>query len=59
MLGLHYPTKIRFEDDEDWQLTRATLAIRLHKLPREIDTLTYEEVEYLMAVIGEEDKQNG
>jgi hypothetical protein len=35
------------------------LAIKLHKLPCEIDTLTYEEVEYLLAVMEEEAKQSG
>lgn len=48
-----------FEDDEMWQITRATMALELKKLPSEIDTMPIEDVMYVMAVLNERGNPDG
>lgn len=48
-----------YEDDEAWQITRGVLAVRLHKLPSEIDDMPIDDVMWLLAVIEEMDKPRG
>lgn len=58
-LAYHYPENTTFEDDEMWQITRATMALELKKLPCEIDTMPIEDVMYVMAVLNERGNPDG
>jgi hypothetical protein len=58
-LARRYPKDTVFEDDEMWQITRATMALELKKLPSEIDTMPIEDVMYVMAVLNERGNPDG
>jgi len=45
-----------YEDDEYYNNIRAWLAIELHKLPSEIDTMRWEDVIWVSATLNERQK---
>jgi len=45
-----------YEDDEYQNIVRARLAIELHKLPSEIDTMSYEDIVWVSATLNERQK---
>ena len=59
MLIKLFPNSAELEPDEIYRINRARLAINLHKLPSEIDTMTIDDFDDLLSVMVADNAKRG